>query len=52
MFNLFKKTDPICGMKEQKGTGITKDSNWFCSQQCAKEFETKNKEINKKTGCC
>lgn len=53
MFNIFKRTDSICGMKEQKGAGVTKNDKWFCSKDCAKEFERQRKgEKNKKTGCC
>ena len=48
MFGLFKRKDPVCGMKEEKGKGIEKQGNWFCSQNCLKQFESKMK----KAGCC
>jgi len=49
VFNLFKKKDPICGMKEEKGKGIEKHGKWFCGQSCLKAYEkgTKNKQ-----SCC
>ncbi|MBS3158565.1 hypothetical protein J4206_04725 [Candidatus Woesearchaeota archaeon] len=37
--NLFGKRDPICGMKEAKGTGIYADSQWFCSEDCKQKYE-------------
>lgn len=52
---LFKKVDPICGMKEKKGTGIyDKDTkNWFCSEECKTKFYEKMKKANSKPmGCC
>lgn len=48
----FKKKDPICGMKEEKGKGIEKDGNWFCSNSCQDEYEKGIKKMNKKHGCC
>lgn len=39
MFGLFAKKDPICGMKEQKGKGISKNGEWFCSDNCLQAFE-------------
>ncbi len=52
-FGLFKKKDPICGMKEEKGKGLTKDGNWFCSESCLNKYE-KGKGTNKEKskGCC
>jgi len=50
-FNLFKKTDPVCGMKKENGKGITKDNNWFCSQNCLKQYENKTKAV-KVDKCC
>lgn len=53
-FSFFKRRDPICGMKEEKGKGIEKDGSWFCSGACARKHEqavrkSKGKEIG---GCC
>jgi YHS domain-containing protein len=50
LFGLFKQKDPICGMKEEKGKGINKDGEWFCTQSCAKKFE-ELKKSKKKGGC-
>jgi len=58
VFGLFKKTDPICGMKEEKGKGMKdeKTGNWFCSDNCKKEFDTKlkaqEKSMKDNHGCC
>ena len=57
LFNrLIKKKDPICGMKQEKGKGMEKDSEWFCSAACLKKFEEKKNESNndapKKSSCC
>ena len=41
VWGLFTKKDPVCGMKEKKGTGIEKAGNWFCSERCEKEFSKK-----------
>ncbi|MBI4144385.1 hypothetical protein HY486_04005 [Candidatus Woesearchaeota archaeon] len=49
MFGLFKKKDPICGMTEEKGKGITKYSRWFCSKNCLEEYE---KGLKAGHGCC
>lgn len=51
VFGLFKKKDPICGMKEEKGKGITKDGRWFCSEKCLNEYREKAKQ-KPKDGCC
>jgi YHS domain-containing protein len=50
MFGLFKKKDPICGMKEEKGKGELKHGQWFCSGNCLKQFEQRLKK--KPGGCC
>ncbi|MBI2498797.1 YHS domain-containing protein [Candidatus Woesearchaeota archaeon] len=53
MFGLFKRKDPICGMKEEKGKGIENNGNWFCSNSCSEKYEkARSKIINKKPGCC
>jgi len=54
MFGLFKKKDPVCGMKEKEGTGIKKDNEWFCSNDCLKKYEkqTKDNTSHDKKGCC
>ena len=51
MFGFFKKKDPVCGMTEEKGKGISKNGEWFCSQQCAKEYEKSHKS-HKGHSCC
>ena len=56
VFGLFRRKDPVCGMKEEKGKGITKHSKWFCSDGCLKEYEKGNKTNSSskegKCGCC
>ena len=55
MFGLFKKKDPICGMKQEKGRGIEKHNKWFCSQNCIYKYEKQLKEkakTMKTKGCC
>ncbi|MEM2932890.1 MAG: YHS domain-containing protein [Candidatus Pacearchaeota archaeon] len=55
VFSLFKKKDPICGMKEEKGRGIKKYGEWFCSQKCLNEYEKQLKTHEKKDhgpSCC
>ena len=49
VFGLFKKTDPICGMKEEKGKGISLQGKWFCSKVCVKKYE---KQKPQNHGCC
>ncbi len=44
MLSLFKRKDPICGMKEEKGKGIEKHGKWFCCQNCLKEYEKGSKK--------
>ena len=39
IFGLIKRKDPICGMKEIKGTGSEKHGKWFCHPNCIKEYE-------------
>ncbi len=48
MLDLFKKKDPICGMKEEKGKGIQKNNKWFCSKDCLEKYEKKET----KPACC
>lgn len=48
MFGLFKRKDPVCGMKEEKGKGLEFDEKWFCSKDCKTKYE-KNKP---KESCC
>ena len=45
MFGLFRRKDPVCGMKEEKGKGIEKESKWFCSKDCMKKYETRNEPM-------
>ncbi|MEW6062840.1 MAG: hypothetical protein AB1571_00505 [Nanoarchaeota archaeon] len=59
MLSLFKRRDPICGMKEEKGKGSEKYGKWFCSDKCTKDYEKiikslSNKDNKKliKRGCC
>ncbi len=48
VFGLFKRKDPVCGMKEEKGKGIEKEGKWFCADACAKKYS----EGQKKSGSC
>ena len=43
MFDIIKKKDPVCGMKQEKEKGFVdkKTGNWFCSQNCKNEFDKK-----------
>ncbi|HLD43649.1 MAG TPA: hypothetical protein VJB08_06735 [Candidatus Nanoarchaeia archaeon] len=53
MFGLFKKKDPVCGMKKEEGKGLMDGGNWFCSESCRKEFKEQEKEHHKDMkGCC
>ncbi len=53
VFGFFKKKDPICGMKQEKGKGIEKHSEWFCSQDCLSRYESKQKKQESASkGCC
>lgn len=57
MFGLFKRKDPICGMKEEKGKGLEFDNKWFCSENCKNlhnsSLEKKKQESeHKHGGCC
>jgi YHS domain-containing protein len=49
---LFKKKDPVCGMKEIRKEGITKHNKWFCSNTCLTQFENARKKDTKTRGCC
>lgn len=56
IFGLFRKKDPICGMKEEKGKGFIDEETgcWFCSEACRAEFGSRVKEQKKHEhgGCC
>ncbi len=54
MLGLFKRKDPVCGMKEEKGKGIDdkETGQWFCSEQCKEEFLNASSKQNQKSGCC
>ena len=58
VFGLFKKKDPICGMKEEKGKGFVDEQsgNWFCSNKCKEEFAQRmnagEKKMDEHSGCC
>ena len=41
MLGLFKRKDPICGMKEEAGKGTQKYGKWFCNTNCVTEYETR-----------
>lgn len=54
-FGLFKKKDPICGMKEEKGKGLHKDGHWFCDSGCMQKYAEQMKNLPKKSkehSCC
>ena len=48
----FKKTDMICGMKQEKGKGIEKHGKWFCGQNCVNEYNKGIKNQDKKSHSC
>ncbi|MEK6858248.1 MAG: hypothetical protein AABX39_06700 [Nanoarchaeota archaeon] len=50
LFGLFRRKDPICGMKEEKGKGLECCGKWFCSNDCKTKYQ-KNKP-KEKSGCC
>ena len=52
VFGLFKKKDPICGMKQEKGKGTEKHGKWFCSDNCLKKYEDAVKDSEKETKSC
>ena len=52
VFNIFKRKDPICGMKEEKGKGMEKHGKWFCSQNCVDEYNKGIKQDKKGHSCC
>ncbi len=53
VFGLFKKKDPICGMKQEKGKGIEMYGNWFCNESCLRAYEKKMKSTSRKhSGSC
>ncbi len=52
MFGIFKKKDPVCGMKQEKGRGIEKGGNWFCSQDCVQKYASQQQKESHAGGCC
>ncbi len=42
----------ICGMKEEKDSGVKKDGKWFCSQDHADQYNKKNNNSNVRHKCC
>jgi len=55
MIRLFKRKDPVCGMKEEKGRGASEHGKWFCSSNCSKQYGKKLKKMQKEQtghGCC
>lgn len=52
MFGLFKKKDPVCGMKEEKDKGIRENGEWFCSSSCLEEYKKRVKRRAKHGGGC
>ncbi len=49
VFGLFKRKDPVCGMKQTPGKGLEKEGNWFCSDACAKKYKSASITVG---GCC
>lgn len=49
MFGLFKKTDPICKMKEERDKGTYFENKWFCSGDCLKKYKKQTKNAK---DCC
>jgi len=51
---LIKKTDPVCGMKQEQGKGMDKNGKWFCSENCLKVHEKAKHKSEKaaKGSCC
>ena len=45
----FKKKDPICGMKQEKGKGIERYGKWFCNKTCLESYE---KGLKRNKRCC
>ncbi|PIN77952.1 YHS domain-containing protein [Candidatus Woesearchaeota archaeon CG10_big_fil_rev_8_21_14_0_10_33_12] len=54
VFGLFKKRDPVCGMKEEDGKGQIYQGKWFCSDTCLNTYKDKEKKSEKHAGgsCC
>ena len=58
MLGLFRKKDPICGMKEVKGEGMMDEETgtWLCSDACKEEFAKRKaaakKQAANKPLCC
>lgn len=53
VFGLFARKDPVCGMKREKGKGMEKHGQWFCSPNCVKEFEKNERSSTAaKNSCC
>ncbi|MBI2135849.1 hypothetical protein HYU06_02145 [Candidatus Woesearchaeota archaeon] len=48
ILGIFKKKDPVCGMKEEKGKGMYCCNEWFCSKECRKEWNKRMKEAVEK----
>ena len=49
VFGWFKRKDPVCGMKEEKGQGVEKLGKWFCAEACAKKYSGESMEAK---SCC
>ena len=52
MFSLFKKRDPVCGMKEENNEGIKTEGEWFCSKACLEKYKGLKKNSEKHDCCC
>ena len=55
IFKIFRKKDPICGMKEEKGKGLIdiKTGKWFCSKDCKNKYYDLIKKHSKNyKSCC
>ncbi len=56
MFNLFKKTCPVCGLELEKGKNCPE--GWgqkFCSDGCREKYRQeiiKERQSKKSSGCC
>ncbi len=53
MFGLFKKRDPVCGMKKEESKGIEEEDKWFCSNSCLEKYKEKKKKTpSARPSCC
>lgn len=55
VFGLFRRKDPVCGMKEEKGQGMDdkETGRWFCSSACRDNYcKALKKQSKKEKPCC